>query len=37
MEQLIYFKNDLRKLEAWAKDWGMRFNAKKSYIAINEV
>jgi uncharacterized membrane protein len=23
---------DLEQLEIWAKDWGMRFNAKKCYI-----
>jgi hypothetical protein len=27
----------LEKLEIWAKDWGMRFNAKKCYIlSINK-
>ena len=25
-------QNDLLKLEQWASDWGMRFNAKKCYI-----
>jgi hypothetical protein len=28
---------DLEQLEIWAKDWGMRFNAKKCYIlSINK-
>jgi hypothetical protein len=25
-------QEDLKSLEAWTKDWGMRFNAKKCYI-----
>ena len=25
-------QNDLSKLEIWAKNWGMKFNAKKCYI-----
>ena len=25
-------QNDLKNLEKWASDWGMRFNAKKCYI-----
>ena len=25
-------QEDLQKLEVWAKDWGMRFSAKKCYI-----
>ena len=25
-------QNDLKELENWAKNWGMRFNAKKCYI-----
>ena len=25
-------QEDLKSLEAWANDWGMRFNAKKCYI-----
>ena len=25
-------QEDLRKLEAWAKEWGMRFNAKKCFV-----
>jgi hypothetical protein len=25
-------QEDLQKLEVWAKNWGMRFNAKKCYI-----
>ena len=25
-------QEDLKVLEAWANDWGMRFNAKKCYI-----
>jgi hypothetical protein len=25
MKKIIYLKNDLQKLEVWAKDWGMLF------------
>jgi hypothetical protein len=25
-------QNDLKNLEKWASDWGMRFKAKKCYI-----
>ena len=25
-------QQDLKKLETWAENWGMRFNAKKCYI-----
>ena len=28
----ICLQNDLNHLEVWAKNWGMRFNAKKCYI-----
>ena len=28
----ITLQNDLKNLEKWASDWGMRFNAKKCYI-----
>jgi hypothetical protein len=28
-------QNDLKNLEKWASDWGMRFNAKKCYILIS--
>ena len=28
----IALQEDLEKLEAWAKEWGMKFNAKKCYI-----
>ena len=28
----IQLQEDLKALEDWAKDWGMRFNAKKCYI-----
>ena len=28
----IALQADLKKLEAWAKEWGMKFNAKKWYI-----
>ena len=28
----VILQNDLKNLEKWASDWGMRFNAKKCYI-----
>jgi hypothetical protein len=28
----ITLQKDLSRLEAWARDWGMRFNAKKCYV-----
>ena len=28
----LALQDDLKKLEEWAKDWGMSFNAKKCYI-----
>jgi hypothetical protein len=32
LQDHITLQEDLRRLEAWAKEWGMRFNAKKCYI-----
>ena len=31
-EDHLILQNDLSKLETWASQWGMRFNAKKCYI-----
>ena len=31
-EDCLILQNDLKCLEKWAEDWGMRFNAKKCYI-----
>ena len=31
-EDHISLQQDLQSLETWAKTWGIRFNAKKSYI-----
>ena len=28
----VELQNDLAKLETWAENWGMRFNAKKCYV-----
>ena len=28
----VALQNDLNELETWTKNWGMRFNSKKSYI-----
>ena len=28
----VELQNDLAKLEIWAENWGMRFNAKKCYV-----
>jgi hypothetical protein len=34
---MLKLQADLEQLEIWAKDWGMRFNAKKCYIlSINK-
>ena len=32
IEDHIILQKDLHKLEVWAKEWGMKFNAKKCYI-----
>ena len=32
VEDQIILQNDLKKLEQWAKDWGMKFNAKKCHV-----
>ena len=32
IEDCITIQKDLKSLEKWAEDWGMRFNAKKCYI-----
>jgi hypothetical protein len=32
MKQLIYFKNDLKKLEVWANDWGSSTQSNIIYL-----
>ena len=32
IEDCLSIQQDLKSLEKWAEDWGMRFNAKKCYI-----
>ena len=32
IQDQVELQNDLAKLETWAENWGMRFNAKKCYV-----
>ena len=36
LNDFLQLQKDLKLLENWADEWGMKFNAKKCYIISNE-